>query len=227
MVKITSLGHACYTVEDGVHRVIIDPFLDGNPVATKAPAEVEVDAVIATHGHSDHLGDSIPIARRLNVPIIAPYELAMYCQRHGATVHPLHIGGGFNFPFGRVKLTPAAHGSAVVTGEHIEYTGAPCGVLVTMGGRTVYHTGDTGLIADLEVIGRTNAIDVAIVPIGDNFTMGPDDAVEAVKMIRPRWVIPMHYEAFDLIRQDPQAFARRVGALAECVVLEPGASLEI
>jgi len=224
---IRSLGHACFTAGDGRHSVIFDPFLTDNPEAVVTPDDVRVDAVLPSHGHSDHLGDAIPIAKRLGVPIVAPYELAMYCQRHGAEVVPLHIGGGTDLPFGRVKLTFATHGSAVVTDTLIEYTGPPCGFLVTMSGRTVYYAGDTGLFGDMRLIGESMPLDVAILPIGDHFTMGLDDAVRAVRLLQPKAVIPTHYSAFEPIRKDPHEFARQVAALGiRCEVLAPGEEAE-
>jgi L-ascorbate metabolism protein UlaG (beta-lactamase superfamily) len=224
---IRSLGHACFTASDGQHTVIFDPFLTGNPEAVVKPEEVQVDAVLLSHGHSDHLGDAIPVARRLGVPIVAPYELAMYCQRHGAEVVGLHIGGGTDLPFGRVKLTFATHGSAVVGDDLIEYTGPPCGFLVTMSGRTIYYAGDTGLFGDMRLIGETASIHVAILPIGDHFTMGIDDAVRAAGFLRPRAVVPTHYSAFEPIRKNPHEFAHRVESLGiRCEVLAPGEEAE-
>lgn len=216
------LGHACFTVSDGKHTLIFDPFLEGNPEAVIGPDEVEVDAVLPSHGHSDHLGDAIPIAKRLGVPVVATYELAMHCQRHGAEVVPLHIGGGTDLPFGRVKLTFATHGSGIVGDDRIEYVGPPCGFLVTMSGQTVYYAGDTGLFGDMKLIGESG-IDVAVLPIGDHFTMGIDDAVKAVDFLRPKAVVPTHYSAFDPIRKDPNEFAAKVAAMGvRCVILLPG-----
>ncbi|MEJ2699703.1 MAG: metal-dependent hydrolase [Desulfuromonadales bacterium] len=207
MLKVTWLGHACFTLDDGNSRIVIDPFLTGNPVATVAPGDLEVDAVLVTHGHGDHLGDAVDISRRNGAPLIAPFELAKFCERQGATVHPMHIGGSHVFPFGRVKLTIAHHGSAFV-GAEAEYTGNPCGFLVTMAGRTVYHAGDTGLFSDMRLIGELNEIDAALLPIGDNFTMGPEDARVAAGFLKAKTVIPMHYNTFELIAQDPDAFTR-------------------
>jgi L-ascorbate metabolism protein UlaG (beta-lactamase superfamily) len=224
---IKSLGHACFTAGDGTHTVIFDPFLTDNPEAAARPEEVHADAVLPSHGHSDHLGDAIPIATRLGVPIVAPYELAMYCQRHGAEVVPLHIGGGTDLPFGRVKLTYATHGSAVVGDDLIEYTGLACGFQVTMSGQTVYFAGDTGLFGDMKLIGETTPIDVAILPIGDHFTMGIDDAVRAVGFLQPAAVVPTHYSAFEPIQKDPHEFAGKVQTLGVmCEVLAPGQEAE-
>ena len=219
MLKITWLGHACFTLDDGNSRIVIDPFLSDNPVATVSPADLEVNAVLVTHGHGDHLGDAVDISRRAGAPLIAPFELAKFCERQGATIHPMHIGGSHSFPFGRVKLTIAHHGSAFV-GDEAEYTGNPCGFLVTMAGRTVYHAGDTGLFSDMRLIGELNEIDAALLPIGDNFTMGPEDARLAAGFLKAKTVIPMHYNTFELIAQDPDAFVRSLPEGCRGVVLK-------
>lgn len=228
MVKLTALGHTCFTLETDTHSLIFDPWLSENPEAALSPDEVSADAILVSHGHSDHLGDAIEIATRLDVPIIGAYELCMYCQRHGAEVVPMHIGGGRELDFGHVRLTPALHGSAVIHDDFIEYTGPACGFVVTAGGRSVYYAGDTGIFGDMALIGEMTPIDAAILPIGDNFTMGPDDAVRAALMLDPKIVIPMHFSAFDVIEQDPEAFAE---SLAEhnidCVVLRPGEQTEL
>jgi L-ascorbate metabolism protein UlaG (beta-lactamase superfamily) len=226
MLTITWLGHACFTLDDGTHRVVIDPFLTGNPVATTTAEELEVEAILVTHGHSDHLGDAVALSERCRAPIIAPFELAKFCERQGALVHPMHIGGSHRFPFGRVKLTIAHHGSAFV-GELAEYTGNPCGYLVEMGGKTVYHAGDTGLFADMRLLGELNRIDAALLPIGDNFTMGPEDARVAAGFLRARTVIPMHYNTWELIAQDAAAFVRTLPEGCRGVALRVGESLTL
>ena len=229
-MRLTFWGHSFVELAGSGGSVLIDPFISGNPLAEKAGATVErfsPKAVLLTHGHFDHVGDALAIARRSGATVVAPFELASYCQSQGATVHPMHIGGSRQFDWGWVKLTPAWHGSAVVDGG-IVYTGNPCGLLVRMDGKTVYHTGDTALFGDMALIGQRHPVDVALLPIGDNFTMGPDDALYAAQLIRPRTVVPMHYDTFDLIRQDPHAFARRVEqAGLTCRVLAPGESLEV
>ncbi len=226
MPTATFLGHACVLIKGSKGSVIIDPFLSGNPNAGASPQEISVDAVLVTHGHGDHLGDALDIAKRCGCPVVAPFELASYAERHGAQAHGMHIGGAYQFPFGRVKLTPAWHGSAVV-GQTVEYTGNPCGFLVTMDGKTVYHPGDTGLSAEMELIGRRESIDLAFLPIGDNFTMGIDDAAYAVELLKPAKVVPMHYGTFPVIEADPEEFKRRVGDAAEVVILKPGESVEV
>jgi len=228
MLKLTALGHSCFMLETAEHSIIFDPWLSENPEAAISADEVSVDAILVSHGHSDHLGDAIAIATRLSVPIIAPYELCMYCARHGAEVVPMHIGGGRQFDFGHVKLTLALHGSAVISDDLIEYTGPACGFVVTVDDRSVYYAGDTGVFGDMALIGELASIDVAILPIGDNFTMGPDDALWAAEMLGAGTVIPMHYSAFDIIEQDPQAFADRLAERGiDCVILKPGEQTEL
>ena len=228
MLRLKALGHACFMLSTGTHRVIFDPWLQDNPEAVCGPDEVEADAILVSHGHSDHLGDAIPIAKRLGVPIIAPYELAMYCARFGCETAPMHIGGGRQFDFGHVKLTQAFHGSAIIEEDRIEYTGPPCGFVVSVGEAAVYYAGDTGLFSDMKLIGRSRDLRAAVLPIGDNFTMGPADALVAAEMLRPGVVVPMHYSAFDVIRQDVDRFAAELGDRGlNCLILRPGQEEEL
>jgi len=227
MAKITYLGHACFTLEDEKHKIIFDPFLSGNPLAKVSPDEIKVEAILLSHGHGDHLGDAINISRSNNALIVAPFELAMYCQKKGADVHPMHIGGSHNFDFGRVKLTIAHHGSAFID-EEITYTGNPCGFVVNFGGKNIYHSGDTGLFMDMKLIGEMNELDLAMIPIGDNFTMGVEDAVKAAEFLNPRVVIPMHFDTFDVIKQDPRTFAERLkSSKAKVQILKIGESYNL
>jgi len=222
-VELTFLGHACFLIKGGGATLLIDPFLTGNPQAAVKASEVTADYILVSHGHGDHLGDALDIARRTGATIISNFEICTWFQNQGYdNVHPHHIGGGFNYPFGRVKLTIAHHGSALPDGT---YGGNPAGFLLTIEGKKIYHACDTGLFYDMKLIGE-EGIDVAILPIGDNFTMGPEDALRAVKLIEPQVVIPIHYNTFDVIQQDPHAFARAVEAetAARCVVLKPGES---
>jgi L-ascorbate metabolism protein UlaG (beta-lactamase superfamily) len=208
MPTVQYLSHSCFLVEAGGKKLLIDPFFSGNPKAPQGTGQIKPDYVLLTHGHGDHLGDGIEIARRSGATIIAPNELAVWCAQKGATAHPMHIGGAWNFDFGRVKLTIAHHGSGAGPGPNgWEYTGNPCGFLITAEGKTLYHAGDTGIFYDMKLIGEMHPIDLALLPIGDNFTMGITDAVKAVELLRPRQVVPMHYDTFDLIKADPQVLA--------------------
>ncbi len=207
MLKLTYYGHSVFLLDDGKTKLIIDPFIEGNPSSPVKEKDVKVEYIVVTHGHGDHLGDAVSIAKRNDATIIAVNELANYVAEKGAKAHNMHIGGGFNFPFGRLKFTIAHHGSSSGEGT---YTGEPSGALVTMGGKTVYHAGDTGLFSDMKLIGETNPVDVFLVPIGDNFTMGIDDAVKAVELVNPKYVVPMHYNTFPIIQADPESFIRKI-----------------
>ena len=226
-VKITYHGHACFVVEGGGAKLLIDPFLSGNPQADIGPEAVEADYILVSHAHGDHLGDTVDIARRTGAMVISNHEIASYCAAQGLNAHGMHTGGGYGFPFGRVQLTIAHHGSSFPDGS---YGGNPAGFLITMTteGQTVYFAGDTGLTYDMSLIGE-KGIDLAILPIGDNYTMGPDDALRAVELLQPRLVVPMHYNTFPVIEQDPEAFLARVAAETgiEGQVLKPGESLTL
>jgi L-ascorbate metabolism protein UlaG (beta-lactamase superfamily) len=223
MLKVTFHGHACFSLEAEGQRVVIDPFLTGNPAADIPVARLpKVDAVLLSHGHGDHLGDAIPIAKRDGATIVATAELARFCGQRGATVHAMHIGGAHEFPFGRVKLVPAFHGGGVEGDATGQFTTNPCGLVVTMGGKAAYHCGDTGLTLEMQLL--AGRVDLMLVPIGDNYTMGIEDAVRGVELVRPGTVVPMHYNTWDVIKADPELFKRQVGDRARVVVLAPGQS---
>jgi L-ascorbate metabolism protein UlaG (beta-lactamase superfamily) len=227
-MKLTYHGQSTFVVEEGEHRIIIDPFLNGNPKAVIKAKDVKVEAVLLTHGHGDHVADAEEIARANDATIIACNELAGYYARKGLKTHPLHIGGGRDFAFGRVKLTLAFHGSGIDTDDGMLYVGPPTGILLTMSGKTLYHAGDTGLFGDMKLIGELNKIDVAALPIGDNFTMGPDDALHAAEWVKARYVIPMHYNTFPLIAQDGEGYVKSLKERnIEGVYLAPGQSFEV
>ncbi|MBN1756611.1 metal-dependent hydrolase [bacterium] len=228
MVKLTFLGHSAFMLESPKGIILIDPFISGNPQATCKADDLNPQWILVTHGHGDHLGDAISIAKRSDALLIAPFELASYVQKSGVNAHPMHIGGGHAFPFGKVKLTPALHGSAVEDEHGMVYTGQPCGFLVELEGKWIYHAGDTALFGDMELIGKRYNLDVALLPIGDNFTMGPDDAAYAVKLLKPKVVIPMHYNTWELIAQDPLKFAEKIDPkITRTVILKSGESYTI
>ena len=224
MPQARFLGHSCVLLSHRSHKIIIDPFISGNPVAPLNAEEIVPTYILVSHGHGDHIGDAIPMAKRTGATIIANFELASLCARQGTAVHPMHIGGSHQFPFGRVKLTIAHHGSGYGEEANI-YTGPPVGFLVTIGGKTIYHPGDTGLFYDMKLIGDMNSIDVAFLPIGDNYTMGIDDAVKAVEFLRPKTVVPIHYNTFPAIACGPEEFAKQVRG-SDVTILKPGEDLE-
>lgn len=227
MVSIHFHGHACFSLETSQHKLVIDPWLTDNPLADVKPENVQCDYILVSHGHYDHLGDAISIATRTGATIIGVAELATYCANQGAKSHGMHIGGSYQFPFGRLQLTPAWHGSSLL-GENI-YLGCPCGFVVELEGKYIYHAGDTGLFGDMQLIGQKFPIDVALIPIGDNYVMGPEDALTAVKLLQPKTVIPMHYNTFDIIKQDPHLFKKHVeeNTSSKCQILQPGETFRL
>jgi len=225
MPQARFLGHSCVTLTEGSHKLIIDPFLTGNPQAAAKADEIEATYILVSHGHGDHIGDAVAISKRTGATIIANFEIANLVGKQGAKFHPMHIGGAHDFEFGRVKLTIAHHGGGYGEDASI-YTGPPVGFLVTIGGKVVYHPGDTGLFYDMKLIGEMNDIDLAFLPIGDNFTMGIDDAVKAVEFLKPKKVVPFHYDTFDVIAASPDEFAQKVTG-AEVVILKPGDALDL
>jgi L-ascorbate metabolism protein UlaG (beta-lactamase superfamily) len=225
--RVRWLGHACLFIESDGRTILIDPFLTGNPAAAAKAKEVSADFILVSHGHGDHVGDTVDIATRTGATAISNYEISEWLKNQGVKkTHGQHLGGSHAFPFGRVKLTLALHGSALPDGSN---GGNPCGFLLYLNdGTKIYDAADTGLFGDMRLIGE-EGIDLAILPIGDNYTMGPDDALRAVKLIQPKKVLPIHYNTFDLIAQDANAWAERVKkeTKAQPVVLKPGEWLTV
>lgn len=225
-MKLKYFSHSAFQITTNKNKIIlIDPFLDGNPTSPFKSDDVDADFIILTHAHGDHIGDALKIGKRCHSLVICVNELANYLNEKGLKVHNMHIGGGYNFDFGRVKFTIAHHGSKTPDGE---YGGEPAGVILTIEDKNIYHTGDTGLFYDMKLIGEMTPVDYLLVPIGDNFTMGITDAVKAVELVNPKLTIPMHYNTFPVIQVDPQEFKNKVEANdKKCRVLEYGEEIEL
>jgi len=223
-MRLRYLGHSAFQiVSDGGHSILIDPYLDGNPSAPVKAQDIHAEYIVLTHAHGDHLGDSFKIADKEKTLFICVSELARYVGSRGYRAHAMHIGGGADFPFGRVKLTIAHHGSQTPDGQ---YAGPAAGAVLSVDGKNVYHCGDTGIFLDMKLIGELDPVDVMLVPIGDNFTMGIRDAAKAVELVRPKLAIPMHYNTFPAIKADPEDFRSQVEVLGmKCLVLRPGESI--
>ena len=225
-MKLKYFSHSAFqfTSNNG-KKILVDPFFDGNPTSPVKSDEVSADYIILTHGHGDHLGDAFKIAKRCNSTFICVNELANYCISKGFNAHNMHIGGSYNFEFGRVKFTIAHHGS--MTPDNY-YAGEPSGVILSIDGINVYHTGDTGLFYDMKLIGEMTPLDYMLLPIGDNYTMGITDAVKAVELANPKVAIPMHYNTFPVIQADPYEFKNKVEQIGKkCIVLEYGQEIEL
>ena len=225
-MKLKYFSHSAFQITtDGGKIILIDPFLDDNPTSPVKSDDVTADYIVITHAHGDHVGDAFKIAKKSDCLIIANNEIANYVAGKGFKAHNMHIGGGYNFDFGRVKLTIAHHGSITPEGD---YGGEPCGVVLSIDGKNIYHTGDTGLFLDMKLIGELNAIDYLLCPIGDNFTMGIDDAVKAVEFVNPKTVIPIHYNTWPIIAADPKEFKEKVEAAGKvCRVMNYGEEFEL
>ena len=227
-MKISYHGHSVVKVETDGKTIIFDPFITGNSSTDLSVDNLKVDVILLTHGHNDHVGDTVELAKKNDALVIAPFELATFLSWKGVKVHPMHIGGSYTFDFGKVKLTHAFHGSSYEDEENqtITYTGMPAGILLTIDGKTMYHAGDTALFSDMKLIGELNSIDVAFLPIGDNFTMGIEDALIAAQWLRAKKVVPIHYNTFQIIEQDPTEFTNKLPEDVG-VLLNVGESIEL
>ncbi|AIE61019.1 metal-dependent hydrolase [Bacillus methanolicus] len=226
-MKVSYHGHSVVKIETNGKTIFIDPFISGNGLTDLKLDDVKPDVIIITHAHGDHVGDAIEVAKKNNSLVIANFELATYLSWQGLNTHGMHIGGAYEFDFGKVKLTPAFHGTGIITEKNeIIYGGMPAGVLVMAEGKTIYHAGDTALFSDMKLIGERHPIDLAFLPIGDNFTMGPEDAAYAAKLLNPKIVVPIHYNTFPPIKQDPQKFIDMLEGVSG-KVLRAGEAIEL
>ena len=227
-VELTWLGHASWRLKTDQHTLLVDPFLDDSPTAPFKAKDAAADYILVSHGHYDHIADAAQIANRTGATVISNYEITTWLAKHHGVKHTLggNLGGGVNLPLGRVKLTLAFHSSSLPDGGN---GGNPCGFLISLaGGPKIYFACDTALFGDMALIGA-GGLDLAVLPIGDLFTMGPDDALQAVKLLKPQHVVPSHYNTWPPIAQDGQKWAERVRAetKAQVTVLQPGGSLTV
>ena len=200
-MKFTYSGHSACTLSDDVTTILFDPFITDNPWIQVCPTDIACQYIIVTHCHGDHYGDTEAIAKANDATVISTAEVAGKAGEAGCKAHAMHVGGSADFPFGKVRLTPAFHGSGIAGG-------LACGVIVEFGGKRIYYAGDTGLFLHMKILDRFGQIDCAILPIGDNFTMGMDDAALAALCVQTRFVIPVHYKTWPIIEADPQEYKK-------------------
>lgn len=225
---ITWLGHATFAIRTGKHDLLVDPFLDDSPVAPIKAAEAKADFVLLTHGHFDHVADAVAIAKRTEAIVVANFEICEWLKGQGIAeekVVAMNTGGAVELPFGNAKMTTALHSSGLPDGS---YGGVAGGYVLQLGKQRIYLAGDTALTLDMKLIG-IGGLDLAVLPIGDQFTMGPDDSLEAIKLLNPQRVLPCHYNTWPPIEQDAAAWADRVRShtAAEPVVLQPGETFSL
>lgn len=220
-------GHSVVKIKTGVFTILIDPFISGNKLTDLQVANEKPNAILLTHAHNDHVGDTVELAKNNNAQVIAPVELANYLSSQGVNAVGMNLGGAHKFDFGVVKFTKAFHSSSFTTDDgEVVYGGMPAGILFKAEGKTIYHAGDTEVFGDMKILGERNDIDVAFVPIGDYFTMGPEDAAYAVELLNPKIVVPIHYNTFPPIEQDPEHFKSLVKNV-QVNILQPGESVDL
>ncbi|HIU64568.1 MAG TPA: metal-dependent hydrolase [Candidatus Avacidaminococcus intestinavium] len=221
MVKFRYIHHACFILETETDAIIFDPFLDGNPAGITAD-DIKVSHVLVSHAHADHIGDAAAIAKHNKALLISTAEIAGWAESNDIKAHAMHLGGTHLFPFGKVRVTPAFHGSGIAGGH-------ACGFIVDFYGTTIYFAGDTALFSDMRLLSELENIDYAVLPIGDNFTMGPSDALMAIKLLGVKKVIPIHYNTWPIIAQDPLKFKELAeeSTNAKVFIVKPATSLEL
>ncbi|VDG99625.1 metal-dependent hydrolase [Lysinibacillus sphaericus] len=221
-MEVSYHGHSIVKIKTGDKVILIDPYITGNDLTDLVVANEKPDVILLTHGHNDHVGDTIEIAKASGALVVAPNELAVWLGWQGLETHGMNIGGACEFDFGTVKFTKAFHSSSYTTDDQqLIYMGMPAGILFMAEGKTIYHAGDTSLFGDMELIGKRHDIDIAFLPIGDNFTMGPGDAAYAVELLSPKLTVPVHYNTFPPIVQNPEDFKELVKDY-EVLVMEAG-----
>lgn len=224
MLQFHYFGHACFLLDDGKYKVLVDPYFTGNPVATAEPETIECDYILLSHAHQDHLGDAPAIAKRTGAVVIGVPEVLQLCvqQEGGIQVHGMNLGGSQQLPFGKIRMTLALHSSGVPGG-------IACGYVIQMGGINVYFAGDTALFGDMKLIGHKDPLDYALLPIGDNYTMGLEDAAVAAQWLNVRHVIPIHYNTWPVISQEVERYKELTETMsrAEVHIVKPGEVLEL
>ncbi|WML45649.1 metal-dependent hydrolase [Neobacillus sp. PS3-40] len=226
-MKVSFHGHSVVQIKSAGKTILIDPFITGNTLTDLKVENMHPDVIILTHGHGDHMGDTYELAKKSGALIISNAEIATYFSWQGLQTHGMNIGGAYQFDFGKVKFTQAFHSTGLMTEQkEIIYLGMPAGVLFMNEGKTIYHAGDTGLFSDMKLIGDRHPIDVAFLPIGDNFTMGPEDAAYAAGLLKAKIVVPIHYNTFPPIKQDPKKFIKMIED-GNGRILNPGEEIEI
>jgi len=227
-LKLTWLGHSAFLIE-AEKKVLLDPFISGNPKAPCRPEALDPDIIAVTHGHRDHLGDTIEIGKRAGCRIISIHEVANFIKSKGVFAEGMNKGGTFKVEGVTFTMTEALHSSSIEASGFGFDGGCPAGFVIGMGGHSIYHAGDTGVFGDMRLISELYEPDIALLPIGDKFTMGVREAVKAVELLRPKIAIPMHYGTFDVIDQDPEKFKRAVEAKGETkvIIMRPGEAIEL
>lgn len=226
MVKLTYIGHSCVQIANNGSKILIDPFIEGNPLA-KPPEKLKPTLILVTHAHQDHLGDTVKLAKKHGCKVLTTFELSNYLCSKGVDAVGAHFGGKVPFDFGWVKLWPAMHSSSLADGRSMGMAGS---FEISVGGKSLYHSGDTSLTSDMKLVGEDKTIDIACLPIGGLYTMGIDDAVKACKLIKPRVVVPIHYNTFDAISVDSSEFESKLESAdvrSKACILKPGEALEL